>query len=216
MTQESSQGAVHHEHVSVLAVKEEVLELRERIRRHDYLYHSVGKPEISDAAYDRLFRRLQVLEQAFPELGTENSPTHRVGAPPRSDLPSVEHAAPMLSLDSTQDEDEVRRFDERMRGATGSDVVEYILEPKLDGVSIEIVYENGLLVRAVTRGDGRVGEGVTDNIRTIPSVPLRLWTGECPLLLKSYNTLVGLDINPFLHRLSPLHIRFSERDSTRP
>ncbi len=180
MTQESSQGAVHHEHVSVLAAMEEVLELRERIRRHDYLYHSVGEPEISDAAYDRLFRRLQALEQAFPELGTEDSPTRRVGAPPRSDLPSVEHAGPMLSLDSTQDEGEVRRFDERMRGATGSDVVEYILEPKLDGVSIEIVYENGFLVRAVTRGDGRVGEGVTDNIRTIPSVPLRLWTGERP------------------------------------
>ncbi len=180
MSQEPSQRAVPIEHVSALNAKEEVLELRERIRRHDYLYHSVGEPAISDAAYDRLFRRLKALEVAFPELGAEDSPTHRVGAPPREGLPSVEHAVAMLSLDSAQDEAEVRRFDERVRGATGSDTVEYVLEPKLDGVSIEIVYETGLLTRAVTRGNGRVGEGVTDNIRTIRSVPLRLWTGDRP------------------------------------
>ena len=165
---------------SVLDPEREVCALREEIHRHDYLYHSVGKPEISDAAYDRLFLRLTELEKAYPELATGDSPTQRVGAPPRSDLPSVEHAAPMLSLDSTQEAADVRRFDERMRGATERDEVGYILEPKLDGVSIEIVYADGLLLRAVTRGDGRVGEDVTDNIRTIRSVPLRLWTGLRP------------------------------------
>ena len=158
----------------------EVRALRKEIRRHDYLYHSVGEPEISDTAYDRLYFRLSELEETYPELVTKDSPTQRVGAPPRSDLPSVEHAAPMLSLDSTQEEADVRRFDERMRDATERDEVGYVLEPKLDGVSIEIVYDDGVLLRAVTRGDGRVGDDVTDNIRTIRSVPLRLWTGIRP------------------------------------
>ena len=165
---------------SVLDPETEIRALRQEIRRHDHLYHSVGEPEISDVAYDRLYLRLTELEKEFPELVTGDSPTQRVGAPPRSELPSVEHAAPMLSLDSTQDEADVRRFDERMRGATERDAVGYVLEPKLDGVSIEIVYADGLLLRAVTRGDGRVGEDVTDNIRTIRSVPLGLWTGVRP------------------------------------
>lgn len=165
---------------SALDPESEVRALRKEIRRHDHLYHSVGEPEISDVAYDRLYRRLTELEKAFPELVTGDSPTQRVGAPPRSDLPSVQHAAPMLSLDSTQEEADVRRFDERMQGATERDAVGYVLEPKLDGVSIEIVYADGVLLRAVTRGDGRVGEDVTDNIRTIRSVPLRLWTGVRP------------------------------------
>ena len=162
---------------SALDPEREVRALRKEIRRHDHLYHSVGEPEISDAAYDRLYVRLAELEQAYPELVTGDSPTQRVGAPPRSDLLSVEHAAPMLSLDSTQEAADVHRFDERMRAATERDEVGYVLEPKLDGVSIEIVYADGVLLCAVTRGDGRVGEDVTDNIRTIRSVPLRLWTG---------------------------------------
>lgn len=168
------------EHLSASSAEAEALALRQLIQRHDYLYHSAGAPEISDAAYDRLFDRLKALEEAFPELVTEDSPTRRVGAPPRGDLPALEHTAPMLSLDSTGQEAEVRRFDERIRGATGRNSVEYLLEPKLDGVSIEIVYERGVLTQAVTRGDGWKGEGVTENIRTIPSVPLRLWSGEAP------------------------------------
>jgi DNA ligase (NAD+) len=148
--------------------------LREEIRRHDHLYHVVGRPELSDAAYDELFRRLQALEARHPELVTPDSPTQRVGAEPRTDLPTVEHTVPMLSLDSSQDPAAVERFDERVRKAVEGHEVTYLLEPKLDGVSIELVYEEGLLVRGVTRGNGRAGEGVTENVRTIPSVPLRL------------------------------------------
>lgn len=148
--------------------------LRHEIQHHEYLYRIEGRPEISDAAFDRLFARLEALEGAFPGLRTGDSPTQRVGADPRDDLPTVAHTAPMLSLDSTQDPDEVRRFDERVRRGVESGTVEYLLEPKLDGVSIELVYEDGVLVRAVTRGNGREGEGVTENARTIRTVPLRL------------------------------------------
>jgi DNA ligase (NAD+) len=147
--------------------------LRAEVRRHDYLYHAEARPEISDEAYDRLFRRLKQVEAAFPHLITTDSPTQRVGAEPQDKFETVRHAAPMLSLDSTQDEADARRFDERVRkGVDGA--VRYLLEPKLDGASIELVYEDGLLARAVTRGNGREGEGVTENAKTIPSVPLRL------------------------------------------
>ena len=166
------------ERLSAAAVEGEVLTLRRKIQRHDHLYYVAGKPEISDAAYDVLFRRLKTLEETFPELVTKDSPTRRVGAAPKSNLPTVLHTAPMLSLDSTQDADEVLRFDERVRSAADVDPIEYLVEPKLDGVSIELVYEDGVLTRAVTRGNGREGEKVTDNVRTIPSVPLRLWTEE--------------------------------------
>ncbi len=147
--------------------------LRGLIRRHNRLYYVEARPEISDAEYDRLYRRLAELEAAFPGLTTPDSPTQRVGAEPRTDLPTVAHIAPMLSLDSTKEEGDVRRFDERVRKAIG-EAVGYVGEPKLDGASLELVYEDGVLVRAVTRGNGYEGEGVTENVRTIPSVPLRL------------------------------------------
>jgi len=152
--------------------------LREEIRRHDYLYHVEAAPEISDGEYDRLFRRLRDIEESHPELLTDDSPTLRVGGPPREGLPSADHTVPMLSLDSTTDPDGLRRFDERVRKEVDSTGVEYLLEPKLDGISIELVYENGVLVRGVTRGDGSRGEDVTGNVRTIPSVPLRLREAE--------------------------------------
>lgn len=143
------------------------------IRRQDHLYYVVGEPAVSDAVYDRAYRSLVALEEHFPGLVTPESPTQRVAEAPRDSLPTLSHAAPMLSLDSTQDEAEVRRFDERVRkGVEGE--VNYVLEPKLDGLSLELVYEGGVLSRAVTRGNGREGEGVTENVRTIRSVPLRL------------------------------------------
>ncbi|MBI4538080.1 MAG: NAD-dependent DNA ligase LigA [Gemmatimonadetes bacterium] len=154
--------------------------LREEIRRHDHLYYVLDRPEISDAEYDRLFDRLRRLEEAFPQFSAPDSPTQRVGGQPREEFPSYEHAAPMLSLESIADPDQARRFDERMRKAAG-ERVRYVLEPKLDGASIELVYENGMLVRAVTRGDGRVGEGVTENVKTIRSVPLRLRSQARPV-----------------------------------
>lgn len=154
--------------------------LRRWIREQDHLYYVVGEPAVSDAVYDRAFRALAALEEQFPAMVTPDSPTQRVAEMPRDSLPTLRHAAPMLSLDSTQEEAEVRRFDERVRkGVEG--VVEYVLEPKLDGLSLELVYEGGLLARAVTRGNGREGEGVTENVRTIRSVPLRLRDDRRPL-----------------------------------
>ncbi len=154
-------------------------EMREQLRRHSYLYHVESRPEIDDAEYDRIFAELRALEASHPELITVDSPTQRVGAEPQSAFPSAEHTVPMLSLDSTQDPAEVRRFDERVRkGLEGEP--RYVLEPKLDGASIELVYEEGLFTRAVTRGNGRVGELVTENLRTIPSLPLRLREAERP------------------------------------
>jgi DNA ligase (NAD+) len=145
-----------------------------------------ARPEISDAHFDELYRRLQKLEAEHPELVTPDSPTQRVGAEAQTEFETVEHVVPMLSLDSTQDEEDVRRFDERVRKALGEGVEpRYILQPKLDGASMELVYERGVLVRAVTRGNGRAGDRVTANVRTIPSVPLRLRTEKraAPVLL---------------------------------
>ena len=147
--------------------------LREELRRHLHLYHVEDRPEISDAEFDRLYAELLSIEAAHPDLVTPDSPSQRVGSGPRSELPTAEHTAPMLSLDSTQDDDEVRRFDERVRKGLENEP-QYLLEPKLDGASIELVYEEGLFVRAVTRGNGQTGEVVTENVRTIASLPLRL------------------------------------------
>jgi DNA ligase (NAD+) len=162
--------------------QERIAKLRSEIRHHDYLYYVKDKPAISDEAYDKLYRELIALEEKFPDLVTDDSPTQRVAGQPLSSLPTIEHAAPMLSLDSNQDEATLRRFDERLRKGLGPDFpVEYVLEPKLDGLSVELVYRDGLLQHAVTRGDGRRGEGITANIRTIPSVPLRLRDNERPI-----------------------------------
>ncbi|MXV96643.1 MAG: NAD-dependent DNA ligase LigA [Gemmatimonadetes bacterium] len=158
----------------------EIARLRAEIGRHNRLYYQEARPEISDSAYDDLFRRLLALEAAHPSLATADSPTQRVGADPLESLPNIEHAVPMLSLDSAQDIDTVRRFDERLRKALGDEGIRYVLEPKLDGASLELVFVDGVLDRAVTRGNGRVGEGVTENVRTIRSVPLRLRDDQLP------------------------------------
>lgn len=149
--------------------------LRADLHRHARLYYVEAAPEISDGEYDRRFRLLQGIEARFPELETDDSPTRRVGAEPADHFDTVQHVTPMLSLDSSEDVAALRRFDERVRKALGGDPdLHYVLEPKLDGASIELVYEDGVLVRAVTRGNGRAGEEVTANLRTVPSVPLRL------------------------------------------
>ncbi|HSH74541.1 MAG TPA: NAD-dependent DNA ligase LigA, partial [Longimicrobiales bacterium] len=155
--------------------------LRAELNRHSYLYYVEARPVISDAEFDELFDRLVVLERQHPGLVTPDSPTQRVGVEPQDKFETVAHVAPMLSLDSTQSHDDVRRFDDRVRKALGKGLEpDYVLEPKLDGASIELVYEDGILTRAVTRGNGRAGESVTENVRTIPSVPLRLRTEERP------------------------------------
>jgi DNA ligase (NAD+) len=155
------------------AAKDHIDELRREIRRHDYLYYVKDRPEISDEQYDRLFDALKRLEERFPDLTTPDSPTQRVGAKPQEQFRVVAHTAPMLSLDATREEDEVRRFDERTRKSLNGEA-RYLLEEKFDGASLELVYENGILNRAVTRGDGREGEEVTENVKTIRSLPLRL------------------------------------------
>jgi len=163
------------------AVRKQHQELCAELNRHSYLYHIEARPEVSDPEYDELFRRLQAVERDFPELVGPESPTQRVGSEPLDKLSTVEHVAPMLSLDSTQDEEEVLRFHDRVQKALGRGMAPvYILEPKLDGASIELVYERGVLVRAVTRGNGLAGEDVTANVRTIPTVPLRLRTEHRP------------------------------------
>lgn len=156
-------------------------ELRAAIHRYDLEYYGHDRPSISDARYDALFAELRSIEDEFPDLVVPDSPTQRVGGAPLERFRSVAHAAPMLSLDSDQDPVALRRFDDRVRKALGEETeVVYLVEPKLDGLSIELVYEDGLLTLASTRGDGRQGEDVTANIRTIRTVPLRLAESDLP------------------------------------
>jgi len=160
--------------------REQADQLREAIRYHDYRYYVENDPVISDRAYDALFDRLQRLESAF-DLGTDGSPTQRVGGEPLDELPEVEHVAQMGSIDQGGEEADVREFDKRVRNSLDGDV-QYFCEPKFDGLSIEVVYEDGVYQRAATRGDGEVGEDVTENVRTISSVPQRL-RGDYPDVL---------------------------------
>lgn len=151
-----------------------LLALRDQIRRHDYLYYVKAKPEISDSAYDGLFRELSELERQHPEWVTADSPTQRVGAPPLDSLKKVRHDQAMLSLDSLVDRPDVQAFDQRMKRELSVPAVEYTAEPKFDGLSVELVYEDGRFTRGATRGDGTTGEDVTVNLRTIRALPLQL------------------------------------------
>lgn len=156
-------------------IAREVERLRQQIEEHNYRYFVLDAPTISDAEYDELFRRLVRLEEEHPELRSPTSPTQKVGAPPAERFETVRHSLPMLSLANAMDENELREFDERVRRALhAAGPVEYVAEPKLDGVGVELVYEAGALVVASTRGDGINGENVTANVKTIRSVPLRL------------------------------------------
>ncbi len=159
---------------SISALRKEAEELREKIRRHEYLYYVEDAPEISDAAFDRLMNRLKEIEAAHPDLVTPDSPTIRVGGKPREGFATVRHARPMLSLDNAFSYDALRDWDRRVREGTGREDIEYIAEHKFDGLSISLQYEDGMLVRGVTRGDGTTGEDVTPNVKTVRSIPLRL------------------------------------------
>jgi len=156
------------------SVKKEVEELREKLRHQEYRYHVLDDPEISDAAYDRLMEKLKELEASYPVIVTSDSPTSRVGAPPREGFQTVRHTRPMLSLDNAFSFDALRDFDRRVREGIGRASIEYIAEHKFDGLSIALWYEDGVLVRGITRGDGTTGEDVTPNVRTIRSIPLRI------------------------------------------
>jgi DNA ligase (NAD+) len=168
-------------------IQERVEKLREEIRRYDYYYYVLNQPLISDAEYDKLFRELLELERQYPELVTPDSPTQRVGAPPAEEFAPVEHAIPMLSLANCFNDEELEEWDDRVRRMLGGEPVEYVCEPKLDGLSVELVYVDGVFTVGSTRGDGRVGEDVTRNLRTIKQVPLRLFplNGKVPRLLEA-------------------------------
>ncbi len=167
------------------SVEQRVAKLREELNRHSYLYYVEAKPLVSDQVFDRLMRELSELEAAHPELLTPDSPTQRVGGQPIEGFRTVEHAVPMMSIDNTYDEDEVRAFDQRVRKALEGESFKYVLEPKVDGVAATLRYEKGTLALAATRGDGKRGDDITTNARTINSIPLRLHgNGEIPRVLE--------------------------------
>jgi DNA ligase (NAD+) len=159
------------------SARSRIEELRELIRYHDRRYYVESDPEISDREYDRLLAELTRLEAGHPDLVTPDSPTRRVAGEPTEGFLTVAHAAPMLSLDNTYSPDELRAFDERIRSRLPGESVEYVVELKLDGVSVSLTYEDGILARGATRGDGLVGDDVTANLKTIRSIPLRLSGG---------------------------------------
>lgn len=169
-------------------------ELVERIREHDYRYYVLDDPQVSDREYDELYRELSELEARHPELVTPDSPTQRVSGKPRSDLRSVEHVAPMMSLDNTYSEEELEEFARRVRsGLPDGARVDFCVEPKLDGASVELVYRGGRLVQGSTRGDGVMGEDITENLRTIRSLPMRISTAQ-PLTLRAEVVIYRSDL----------------------
>jgi DNA ligase (NAD+) len=155
-------------------VEKKLESLRAKISHHEYLYYVVDNPEISDAEFDKLMQQLKDLEAAHPDLITPDSPTQRVGGKPREGFVKVPHSSPMLSLDNTYNEDELRDWERRVHELSGRSDVDYVCELKLDGMSLALIYEDGKLVRGITRGDGSIGEDVTLNVRTVRSVPLSI------------------------------------------
>ena len=158
--------------------------LREQLNYHNYRYYILDDPEIPDAEFDRLFQELQALESSHPELLTADSPTQRVGSLPVSGFSKVQHAVPMLSLANAFDDQEVNDFNNRIIDMLDVNEVEYVAEPKLDGLAVSLLYENGVLVRGATRGDGNTGEDITQNVRTIPTIPLHLIGKDYPDVLE--------------------------------
>jgi DNA ligase (NAD+) len=165
-------------------IKKEAEHLREQLNYHNYRYYVLDNPEIPDAEYDRLFRELQLLEEEYPELRTSDSPTQRVGAEPLAEFGEVRHVIPMLSLANAFSDEEVEAFGKRIAERLETTNVQFVAEPKLDGLAISLLYEDGVLVTAATRGDGVTGEDVTQNVRTIHSVPLHLVGENFPHILE--------------------------------
>ncbi len=162
-------------------------ELQRQLHHHNHRYYVLDSPEISDAEYDELFRELQALEEQYPALVTADSPTQRVGAPAVEELATVRHRVPMLSLGNAFDEGELRAFDERVKrhlDMPAEQSIDYLADLKVDGLAVSLAYENGVLVRGATRGDGATGEDITINLRTIRSIPLRMLADEPPSLIE--------------------------------
>jgi len=163
---------------------ERIAELRDQIRRHDQLYYVEAQPVISDYDYDKLYAELKKIEEEHPDLVTPDSPTQRVGGEPLKQFASVTHLQPMMSLDNTYSVEELHAFDTRVRKLLPDETIEYVLEPKIDGVSISVRYENGKLAVGSTRGDGTVGDDITINLKTIRAIPLTLDVRKAPALLE--------------------------------
>ncbi|MGC1509526.1 NAD-dependent DNA ligase LigA [Ketobacter sp.] len=169
----------------MLSISQQIDALREQLREHNYRYYVLDDPSVPDVEYDRLFQQLKALEQENPDLITPDSPTQRVGDTPLTAFNQIRHRLPMLSLDNVFNADELVAFDRRIRERLGTeDEIEFVCEPKLDGLAVSLLYEQGVLVQAATRGDGQTGEDITQNIRTIDSVPLRLRGQGYPDLLE--------------------------------
>ncbi len=156
------------------SIQQHLIQLRTTIQEHNYYYYVLDNPQLPDSEYDRLLRELQNLEAQYPKLITPDSPTQRVGAPPSSAFSEVIHSLPMLSLNNAFDDNEVYEFDQRLRDRLAVNTIEYAAEPKLDGLAVSLRYEQGILVKAATRGDGARGEEVTPNVKTIKTIPLKL------------------------------------------
>ena len=165
-------------------VKADIEKLRQKIDEHNYRYYVLDAPLVSDAEYDKLFQRLKALEAEHPTFITSDSPTQRVGAAPLKEFAKINHDVPMLSLENAFDDEGITAFDRRIHERLKIETpIEYCCEPKLDGLAVNIRYENGLLVQAATRGDGTTGEDITENIKTIRAVPLRLRGHHFPRIL---------------------------------
>jgi DNA ligase (NAD+) len=157
------------------AIKKRIESLREQIRVHDFNYHVLAQPQISDYEYDVLFKELEKLEKQHPQLITPDSPTQRVSSDLTKEFKPVQHSSPMLSLSNTYNEEELFDFDRKVReGLPAKEKIEYVTELKIDGVSVSLLYENGFFITAATRGDGFIGEDITNNVKTIKAVPLKL------------------------------------------
>lgn len=183
MNQQSDFFADEPQSSSAVSVekKQTLAELKERINTHNYRYYALDEPSIPDAEYDRLMRELQAIEAEHPEWITPDSPTQKVGAAALTSFAEVEHEIPMLSLDNAMNADEFQAFYQRLQERLKTrDEIELVCEPKLDGLAVSLLYEQGVLVRAATRGDGQTGEDVTENVRTIKNVPLRLYGEQHP------------------------------------
>ena len=165
---------VKYSRVTQAEARKRHTQLVEEIRRHDRAYYVFAQPVISDQEYDRLYHELLDLEKQFPDLATPDSPSQRIGGAPLKEFKPVRHAVPMMSLDNTYSQEEVRDFVKRVQKLLPDEKLEWVVEPKVDGVAVSLRYENGVLVTGATRGDGTTGDDITANLKTIRSVPLTL------------------------------------------
>jgi len=165
-------------------IRQEIEKLREIIRQHDYRYYVLNQPTVTDNEYDALMRKLQELEKSYPEYLTADSPTQRVAGKPQDGFPPFRHFLPLLSLNNAVEEDDIREFDQRLQRLLNQNQVEYVVELKIDGLAINLRYEEGILTHGATRGDGTIGEDVTPNIRTIKTIPLRLLGDKIPQVIE--------------------------------